>query len=55
MCKQLVECNLEEDQPILIAKVRISIIYVLKEVQNPIPILKASLHKMMLNKTKLKS
>lgn len=53
MWEQLVEYYLEEYQPLLIAKVRISIIYALKEVQNLIPILEASLHKMMLNKTTL--
>lgn len=54
MWEQLVEYYLEEDQPLLTAKVRISIIYALKEVQNLIPILKVSLDK-MLNKTILQS
>lgn len=55
MWEQLVEYYLEEDQPILIAKVRISIIYALKEVQNQKPILKTSLHRMLLKKPALRS
>lgn len=54
MWEQLVEYYLEEDQPLLIAKVRISIVSALKEVQNLIPILKVSLDT-MLNKTTLQS